>query len=141
MENYNYYLDTDNKITVYSPIEKRDYYHSIFIDISNEHQYIACEKYDMEDEETQTMKRDIVYLHYDSGGNYIETLYKEDLPTNLSPKYFVSEIYLNSSNGEYYAEDYTYTLFYHYDENGNRLENRGYTRDEVRYIASKKSLV
>ena len=140
LEECNYYLDTENKITVYSPITKKDYYHGVFIDITNEHQYVVCEKYVMEDEETQTMKRVVVYLHYDSGGNYIETLHEEELPSVLSRKYFVSEKYLNSTTGEYYAEDYTYTSFYHYDNNGNLLEEKGYTRDEVRNIASIQSL-
>ena len=139
LEDYNYYLDTENKITVYSPIEKKDYYHGVFIDITNEHQYIACELYSINDDE-QTRTKDIVYLHYDSGGNYLGLLHKEELPSQLSPKYFTSEIYKNAQTGEYYAQDYYYNDFYHYSSNGTLLEERSYTIEEVRTIASQQSL-
>lgn len=128
----NYYVDTEKMITAYVKREEKVYLYATLIDPTTEDIYVPVMKDEFDINDNLVVNR--YYVHFNSAGECIETLIEIDLPEGLIQRQYTTIVYKNPTDLDYYAKDYSYDYFYHYDSKGKKLSETKYTVEEVNQI-------
>ena len=134
-DDYNYYKmkkGTNEPETITGYVVKNEciYYSGTYINMENEHSYVfTLKQNDPDPDGNITTTRG--YSHFDSSGEFIEFISEGNLPSNVVRQRQSTVVYKNPVDLDYYAKDYSYKDFYHYDSTGAKLSDQSYKESEI----------